>query len=60
MGSLEQTETKLKGFASPTVSNEAQVSGITGWLGSQHHEPGLEVGAGGTVVSSCWTGKHLQ
>ena len=57
---LEQTETKLKGFASPTVSGDAQVSGITGCLGSQHHGPGLEVDAGCTVVSSCWTGSHLQ
>lgn len=59
-GWLGQTETKLKGFASPTVSGDVQVSGITGCLGSQHGGPGMEVGAGCTVVSSCWTGRHLQ
>lgn len=46
VGWLGQTETKLKGFGSPTVSSDAQVSGITGCLGSQHHGPVLEVG--------CW------
>lgn len=46
VGWLGQTETKLKGFASPTVPGDAQVSGITGCLGSQHHGPVLEVGCG--------------
>lgn len=60
VGKLEQTETKLKGFGSPTISGDALGSGITGCLGSQHDGPGLEVGVGCTVVSRCWTGRHLQ
>lgn len=46
VGWLEQTETKLKGFPSPTLSGDAQVSGITGCLGSQHSQTGS--------ISGCW------
>lgn len=46
VGWLQQTETKLKGFPSPTVSGDAQVSGITGCLGSQHSRA--------RAGSGCW------
>lgn len=52
VGWLAQTETKLKGFPSPTVSGDAQVSAITGCLGSQpsRTRPG----------SGCWMYRGIE